>query len=54
MRTFSPSTRRRILALASLLDRWAARLRRYAKARTPRRNKVKDTQTEDMFRRETE
>lgn len=37
MKPLSPATRRRLLTLASYLDRKAAAIRSYCKARTPRR-----------------
>lgn len=37
--TLSKTTRIRLLRLASLLDSWAAAIRRYVAARTPRRGK---------------
>lgn len=36
-RTLSKSTRTRLLSLASRLDRWAAGIRKYCAARTPKR-----------------
>lgn len=39
MKHLSKPTRNRLLKLASLLESWAAGIRRYAAAKTPRRGK---------------
>ena len=39
MKPLSKPTRTRLLAIASLLDSWAAAIRKYVAARTPRRAK---------------
>jgi hypothetical protein len=40
VKTLSKRNRERILGIASVFDRWAAALRRYAKARTPKRQRT--------------